>query len=114
MELTLLIIQVIVATLLVIVIFIQPSEGSNLGGSPMSGFMGARSASNFLTKMTVVLATIFFVLGLSLATIEAHKTDNNGEQSILNGIRKIAKNKDSKVIEKAKAHKNIGKAPVKS
>ena len=66
----LLVVQTIVATALVAVILMQRSEGGGLGvGGSSSGFMTARGASDFLTRSTAVLATIFIVLAIALAAI---------------------------------------------
>ena len=65
---------VIVALLLGLLILIQPSKsggyGSVFGGVGESVF-GARAGSH-LTKATVVLTVIFFVLALLLASLVAH------------------------------------------
>ena len=64
------VVQAIVATLLVGVILIQKSEGGGLGtgGSP-TGFMSARGAADLLTRTTSILATIFVVLSIVLASL---------------------------------------------
>jgi preprotein translocase subunit SecG len=66
----LLVLQAIVATALVTVILMQRSEGGGLtgGGSP-AGLMSARGAADFLTRATAILATIFVLICIALATI---------------------------------------------
>lgn len=66
----LLVIHAIIAAALVGVILMQRSEGGGLGmgGSP-SGLMSARGAADFLTRATTILATIFVVLSIGLATL---------------------------------------------
>jgi preprotein translocase subunit SecG len=68
----LLIIQSIIATLMIILILMQRSEGGGLagGGSP-AGMMSARGASDFLTRGTAILATLFVALSILLAAIAA-------------------------------------------
>ena len=68
----LLILQALVAAALVTVILMQRSEGGGLGmgGSP-TGLMSARGAADFLTRATSVLATLFIVLCVILATLAA-------------------------------------------
>jgi preprotein translocase subunit SecG len=68
----LLILQSLVASLLIIIILMQRSEGGGLagGGSP-AGMMSARGASDFLTRGTAILATIFVVLSILLAALAA-------------------------------------------
>ena len=66
----LLIVQTLVAAALVGTILMQRSEGGGLGvGGSSSGFMTARGASDFLTRSTAVLATIFIALAIILAAI---------------------------------------------
>ena len=68
----LLIIQSIIATLMIVLILMQRSEGGGLagGGSP-AGMMSARGASDFLTRGTAILATLFVALSILLAAIAA-------------------------------------------
>ena len=65
---------IVVALLLTILILIQPSKsggfGSSFGGVGESVF-GARAGSH-LTKATVVMTVIFFVLALALAALIGH------------------------------------------
>lgn len=69
------VVQAIVAAILVGVILMQRSEGGGLGvgGSP-SGFMSARGAADFLTRATAVLATVFVLLSIVLATLAVGAT----------------------------------------
>jgi preprotein translocase subunit SecG len=64
------VIQALVAAALVGVILIQKSEGGGLGvgGSP-AGFMSARGAADFLTRMTSILAALFVGLSIVLAAM---------------------------------------------
>ncbi|KPF55413.1 preprotein translocase subunit SecG [Novosphingobium capsulatum] len=64
------VIQALVAAALVGVILIQKSEGGGLGvgGSP-AGFMSARGAADFLTRVTSILAVLFVGLSIVLAAM---------------------------------------------
>ena len=68
----LLILQAMVALVLISLILMQRSEGGGLagGGSP-TGMMSARGASDFLTRGTAILATIFIALAVLLAALAA-------------------------------------------
>lgn len=70
----LLVVQAIIATALVTVILMQRSEGGGLGvgGSP-SGFMSARGAADFLTRVTKILAILFVGLSIALAVMASVK-----------------------------------------
>ena len=67
----LLVIHLMVAIFLVCVILMQCSSGGALdglgGGSGASSFLNARSTGNLLTRMTAILATIFFITSISLS-----------------------------------------------
>ena len=70
MESLLLTINIIIAVLLVISILLQKSEGGALGlGVSQDNFASSRSAGNFLTKATGILATLFIIVSLSLTLI---------------------------------------------
>jgi len=67
MENIILILNIILAILLVIIILLQKSEGGALGlGVSQDSFISSRSAGNFLTKATAIIATLFIVSSISL------------------------------------------------
>ena len=56
--------------MLVLLILFQKSEGGALGiGVSQDNFMFSRSAGNFMTKATAVVATLFIICSLSLTII---------------------------------------------
>ena len=70
MENILLVLNVIFAVILVILVLIQKSEGGALGiGMSQDSFMFSRSAGDFFTKATAIVATLFIVCSLSLTII---------------------------------------------
>tara|TARA_B100000029_G_C17163458_1_gene810512 strand:+ start:154 stop:453 length:300 start_codon:yes stop_codon:yes gene_type:complete len=71
----LLTIHIIVAISLVISVLLQRSEGGlgGLGGG-MSNVMSSQSGNNFITKLTLYLATGFIITSISLAVVSK---DNN-------------------------------------
>ena len=70
MENILLIINIILAVILVILILFQKSEGGALGiGDSQDSFMFSRTAGDFFTKATAVVATLFIICTLSLTII---------------------------------------------
>ena len=70
MESLLLSVNIIIAVLLVVSILLQKSEGGALGlGVSQDNFASSRSAGNFLTKATGILATLFIIVSLSLTLI---------------------------------------------
>jgi preprotein translocase subunit SecG len=70
MENILLVLNIVFAILLVILVLIQKSEGGALGiGVSQESFMFSRSAGDFFTKATAVVATLFIICSLSLTII---------------------------------------------
>ena len=70
MENILLTLNIIIAILLIIMILLQKSEGGALGiGVSQESFMFSRSAGNFFTKATAIIATLFIICSLSLTII---------------------------------------------
>ena len=85
MENTLLVINIILAAILVILVLIQKSEGGALGiGISQESFMFSRSAGNFLTKSTALIATLFIICSLSLTIISRSELEPEG--SVLDKI----------------------------
>ncbi|MEA3013471.1 MAG: preprotein translocase subunit SecG [Sphingomonadales bacterium] len=79
-----LIVQTLVAVTLIALILMQRSEGGGLagGGSP-AGMMSARGASDFLTRGTAILATIFVALSILLAGLAAGQRGGSGPSAAL-------------------------------
>ena len=70
MENIILIVNIILAIILVILVLFQKSEGGALGiGVSQDNFMFSRSAGNFLTKATAIVATLFIICSLGLTII---------------------------------------------
>ena len=70
MENILLVINIILAILLVLFVLFQKSEGGALGiGVSQDNFMFSRSAGNFFTKATAIIATLFIICSLGLTII---------------------------------------------
>jgi preprotein translocase subunit SecG len=66
-----LVVNVFVCVALVAIVLLQRSEGGALGmggGSP-SGFMTARGAGDLLTRITWILAGVFFLLSIILTVL---------------------------------------------
>ncbi len=90
MENILLGINIILAVILVVLVLFQKSEGGALGiGVSQENFMFSRSAGNFFTKATAVVATLFIVCSLGLTIIS--RGDLKPTSSVFD---KIEENKD--------------------
>ena len=90
MENILLTIDIILAVLLIILILVQKSEGGALGlGISQDNFMFSRTAGDFFSRSTAVVATLFIICSLSLTIIS--RQDLPSSSSI---IDKIEENED--------------------
>ena len=70
MENFILLINIIAAILLIIVVLLQKSEGGALGlGASQDSFISSRSASNFLSKTTGIIATIFIITSILMTVL---------------------------------------------
>jgi len=70
MENILLVTNVVLAVMLVLLVLLQKSEGGALGiGVSQDNFMFSRSAGDFFTKATALIATLFIICSLSLTVI---------------------------------------------
>jgi len=70
MENILLVLNIVIAVILVLLILLQKSEGGALGiGVSQDNFMLSRSAGNFMSKATAVVATLFIICSLALTII---------------------------------------------
>ena len=90
MENILLVLNIIFAIILVLLVLMQKSEGGALGiGVSQENFMFSRTAGNFLTKATAIVATLFIICSLGLTILS--KTELKPTTSI---IDKIEENED--------------------
>ena len=95
MENILLIINIILAAILVLLVLFQKSEGGALGiGVSQDNFMFSRSAGNFMTKATAIVATLFIVCSLGLTIIS--RGDLAPTSSVLDTVEE--KNEDTPSI----------------
>ena len=67
----LIVLHVVVALAIIGLVLLQHGKGADMGsgfgGGASASLFGATGSANFLSRMTAVLATIFFVLSLGLA-----------------------------------------------
>ena len=93
MENILLTINIILAILLVIVILLQRSEGGALGlGVSQDNFTSSRSAGDFLTKFTSILAVFFIITSIALVSIS--RVQIKEIQSVTDLEKEIDENKN--------------------
>jgi preprotein translocase subunit SecG len=99
MESILLTINIIIAVLLVIVILLQRSEGGALGlGVSQDNFTTSRTAGDFLTKFTSILAVFFIVSSVILVSIS--RDEIREVQSVIDLEKEKNQNKNLPQIPK--------------
>lgn len=80
-------VDVLIAAALIGLILIQQGKGAGMGaafGAGASGTVfGARGSGSFLTKMTSILAVLFFVNSISLAYLASHRIE---VQSVIESV----------------------------
>ena len=70
MENILLVLNIIFAIILVLLVLMQKSEGGALGiGVSQENFMFSRTAGDFMTKATAIVATLFIICSLALTIV---------------------------------------------
>ena len=83
MQEALLVVFLIVAIGLVGLIMLQQGKGADMGASFGAGasatLFGSSGSGNFMTRMTAVLATLFFIISLVLGNINTNKTNKGSE-----------------------------------
>ena len=78
MENFILVLNIILAVLLVGLILLQKSEGGALGiGASQDSFISSRSAGNFLTRTTALIATLFIITSISLTIISKQEVSSS-------------------------------------
>ena len=70
MESILLTLNIVFAIILVLLVLMQKSEGGALGiGVSQENLMFSKTAGNFMTKATAVVATLFIICSLALTIV---------------------------------------------
>lgn len=79
----LLVVFLIVAIGLVGLIMLQQGKGADMGASFGAGasgtLFGSSGSGNFMTRMTAVLGTLFFIISLVLGNMNSNKTTKGSE-----------------------------------
>ncbi|CUX96116.1 Protein-export membrane protein SecG [Candidatus Gullanella endobia] len=101
---TLLIMFLLVGISLVALIILQQNKGTGMGSlfsinSP-STFFGSSGSGNFIVRMTVVLATLFFVFSLILNNLSTKHVQKDNQWDNLNQVYKVDDKEKTEVIER--------------
>ena len=99
MESLLIFVNIILAVVLIISILLQRSEGGALGlGVSQDNFTSSRSAGDFLTKFTSILAVFFIITSIALVSIS--RVEIKEIQSVLDLEKEKEENKNLPQIPK--------------
>lgn len=83
------VVEIIVSVLLIITVLMQASKGGGLagsfGGSNLGTVFGVRRTSDFLSKTTTVLATLFIVLALFINLFVLPRGER-AEESVIQSV----------------------------
>lgn len=82
----LIVVHIVVAVAIVALVLLQQGRGADMGaafGGGSQTLFGARGSANFLSRVTGVLAAVFFVTSMSLGFIY---TQRSGPQSVTEGV----------------------------
>lgn len=86
MEQLILIVYLLLAVAMIGLILMQQGRGADAGASFGSGasqtVFGAAGSGNVLTRMTAILATLFFVASVGLAMLAKHKAEDARDAQI--------------------------------
>jgi preprotein translocase subunit SecG len=87
-------IEILISILLMIVVLMQASKGGGLAGtlgtSNLGTVFGVRRTSDFLTKTTTILATLFLVVALFINLVALPRTERTQESVIQSGPQPTA------------------------
>lgn len=103
MRIILLILFFLVSVLLILVIMLQKGKSSDFSGNSLNlgastTLFGSSGSSNFMTRTTSILATLFFIISLIFGNITSEKKQKN-----IKNISKI----NTKSINTHKSNKKI-------
>lgn len=83
------VIEIIISVLLIIAVLMQASKGGglagSLGGSNLGTVFGVRRTSDFLSKTTTVLATLFIAFALFINLFVLPRGER-GEESVIQSV----------------------------
>lgn len=96
----LLVVHIVVAVLLIVVILLQRSSTdalAGLGGGNNMGVVTARSAANFMSRMTVILAIAFMVNSLILANL-SNKSAKPKDAGLTESLKEVDATHEAKKL----------------
>jgi preprotein translocase subunit SecG len=109
----LVVLQIIAAIGVIALVLIQQGKGADMGaafgGGSSGGLFGAAGSANFLSRLTAVFATVFFLTTIGITLLGSNKSQNAG---VLSGTSAPAVAPSAEVPAPAPAGNAPGTAPV--
>ncbi|MBW7471126.1 preprotein translocase subunit SecG [Marinobacter sp. M216] len=101
METLVVVVHVVIAVALVGLVLIQQGKGADagaaFGGGASQTVFGSQGSGSFLTRLTTILAIVFFVTSFSLAVFAKQRAEVAGEA----GIPVVEESKEAAPAEQA-------------
>ena len=80
MQMLIIVLHVLAALCVIVLILIQQGKGADMGASFGAGasqtLFGSRGSGNALTRITAILATVFFVTSLTLSVLAKKNSEH--------------------------------------
>ncbi len=109
----LVVLQIIAAIGVIALVLVQQGKGADMGaafgGGSSGGLFGAACSANFLSRLTAVFATVFFLTTIGITLLGSNKSQNAG---VLSGTSAPAVAPSAEVPAPAPAGNAPGTAPV--
>ncbi len=109
----LVVLQIIAAIGVIALVLIQQGKGADMGaafgGGSSGGLFGAAGSANFLSRLTAVFATVFFLTTIGITLMGSSKSQNAG---VLSGTSVPAVAPSAEVPTPAASGNAPGTAPV--
>jgi preprotein translocase subunit SecG len=87
----LIVLHVVVALAIIGLVLLQHGKGADMGsgfgGGASSSLFGATGSANFLSRSTAALATVFFILSLTLAYLATNRGAEQPTGGVLDTVR---------------------------
>lgn len=111
METLVVVVHVVIAVALVGLILIQQGKGADagaaFGGGASQTVFGSQGSGSFLTRVTSILALVFFVTSFSLAIFAKQRAEVAGQA----GVPVVEQVRESAPVESAAGEEGEGAAP---
>src|ERR687898_3520730 len=95
------VVHVLVALTIIGLVLLQHGKGADMGsgfgGGASGSLFGATGAANFLSRITAVLATLFFLLSLALAYVATKKPVEGG--GVIDTVRSQPEKQEKKAVQ---------------